>query len=504
VPELLPEPSSLWVASTEGPELPSLEGRHTADVAVVGGGIVGIATAYRLKLAGLRVSVIEADRILSGTTGHTTAKLTAGHGIIYSHLEKHFGEPDAHRYAEASEWGLAEIEQLSRQLDIECDFERRANVVYSEDQRDVDTLKEEAAAAARAGLDASFVETIDLPYPVAGAVQVSGEAQYHPRKFLLGLAARIPGDGSQLYESSRVTGIQDGNPCVVRTDAGRIEAKQVVVATNMSILHRGLLYARAFPKRHYVIAGPAEHLPERMYLSTEPTPHSIRTVPLFGDRVLLVAGESHAVGQKNDTEACYQRLVDWAQERLGLRDVQYRWSAQDWYSADRVPLIGPISASSRRISTATGFGGWGMAPGIAASRILADRILDQENPWASLFSPRRAKLAAAPKLVEKNTKVAIRRTTDMLPLPGGSLKDLAPGQGDVVRHRGKKVAAYRDPAGHVHAVSPKCTHLGCDVEWNGAERSWDCPCHGSRFGTDGSVLNGPATKSLERRDVRET
>jgi glycine/D-amino acid oxidase-like deaminating enzyme/nitrite reductase/ring-hydroxylating ferredoxin subunit len=504
VATLLPEPASIWVSSTEGPELPTLEGRHTADVAVVGGGIVGIATAYRLKEAGLRVSVVEADRILTGTTGHTTAKLTAGHGLIYTHLEKHFGEPDAKRYAEASEWGIAEVERLSTELGIDCDFERRANVVYSEEDGEIETLQEEAAAAERAGLAASFRDTLDLPYPVAGAVQVSGEAQYHPRKLLLELAARLPGDGSQIYESSRVTGIQDGNPCVLKTSAGRIEAKHVVLATNMSILHRGLLYARAFPKRHYVIAGPAEHMPDHMYLSTESSPHSIRTVPLFGERVLLVAGESHSVGEKNDTEACYRRLVDWATARFGLKEVQYRWSAQDWYSADKVPLIGPISPGSRRISTATGFGGWGMAPGIAASRILADRILETKNPWASLYSPRRAKLAAAPKLVEENTKVAIRRTADMLPLPAGSVKDLAPGEGDVVRYHGKKVAAYRDPAGHVHAVSAKCTHLGCDVEWNGAERSWDCPCHGSRFGTDGSVLSGPATKPLERRDVRES
>ena len=499
----LPETASLWVETTQGPELPTLEGRHTADVAIVGGGIVGIATAYRLKRAGLRVCVIEADRILTGTTGHTTAKLTAGHGLIYTHLEKHFGEPDAKRYAEASEWGIAEIERLSTELAIDCDFERRANVVYAEDQSEVETLREEAAASARAGLNASFLEKLDLPYPVAGAAQVSGEAQYHPRKLLFGLAERIPGDGGQLYEGSRVTGIQDGNPCVVKTPAGRIEAKHVVLATNMSILHRGLLYARAFPKRHYVIAGPAEHMPEQMYLSTESTPHSIRTVPLFGERVLLVAGESHPVGEKNDTEACYRSLTDWTTERFGLREVQYRWSAQDWYSADKVPLIGPISPSSRRISTATGFGGWGMAPGIAASRILADRILGEENPWASLYSPRRVKLAAAPKLVGENTKVAIRRTTDMLPA-AGSVKDLAPGEGDVVRHRGRKVAAYRDPSGRVHAVSPKCTHLGCDVEWNAAERSWDCPCHGSRFGTGGEVLNGPATKPLEHKDVRES
>ena len=504
MPAPLPEPSSLWIDSAPGPEFPSLDVRRKVDVAIVGGGIVGIATAHRLKEAGKRVAVLEAGRILEGTTGHTTAKLTAGHGLIYTHLERHFGRDGARRYAEASEWGIAEVDRLSRELDIDCDFERRANVVYTEEEGETQALREEAAAARRAGLETAFVEELDLPYPVAGAVQTSTEAQYHPRKLLLALAARIPGEGSSVHESSRVTSIRDASSCVVRTRDSHVEAKHVIVATNMPVLFRGLHFARSFPKRHYAIAGPAERMPEQMYLSTESSPHSIRTVPHFDERLLLVLGESHPAGKGGDTEKRYGRLSDWAAERFGLRDVRYRWSAQDWYSADRVPLIGPASSWTKRLLVATGFGGWGMAPGIAASRILTDLILGEENPWASLFSPQRAKLAALPKLAIENTKVAIRRTTDMVPRPVGSLKDLSPGEGGIVRAGGRRVAAYRDPAGNVHAVSSRCTHLGCEVAWNPAERSWDCPCHGSRFGTEGSVLNGPATDPLEPREVSES
>jgi Rieske Fe-S protein len=262
-----------------------------------------------------------------------------------------------------------------------------------------------------------------------------------------------------------------------------------------------MYFARAFPKRHYAVAGPAEHLPEGMYISTESSPHSVRTVPLYGERILLVLGESHSVGQERETDECYERLAEWARQRFGMKEIQYRWSAQDWYSADRVPMVGPISPSTRRIFTATGFGGWGMAPGIAAARILADMILGIANPWASLFTPRRAKVSAVPKLAAENAKVAVKRTTDMVPRPVGSIEDLAPGEGGIARLRGRRVAAYRDPSGHVHALSHRCTHLGCEVAWNSAERSWDCPCHGSRFGTDGDVLNGPATKPLDRLDT---
>jgi glycine/D-amino acid oxidase-like deaminating enzyme/nitrite reductase/ring-hydroxylating ferredoxin subunit len=492
---------SLWIDTAAGRRFEPLRGEVEADVAVVGGGIVGVATAHRLKAVGRSVAVVEAGRLLEGTTGHTTAKLTAGHGRIYTYLERQFGRKASRRYAEASEWGIAEVERLSRELNIDCDFERAANVVYSIDPGDIDDLRQEADTARRAGLDAAFTTEIDLPYPVTGAVTVEGEAQFHPRKLLLALADRVTGDGGHVFEASRVTSIRHGDPCEVRTQGGVVRARHVVVATQLPVLYRGLHFARAFPKRHYAIAGPADRMPPGMYISTETPPHSIRTVPADGERLLLVLGESHPTGQEKDTESRFGRVAEWAADRFGLREVRYRWSAQDWYSADRVPLIGPISWWSPRVLAAAGFGGWGMAPGIAASRVLSELILGEESEWASLFSPRRAKLGALPKLGAENAKVGMRWTRDRVPRPARTLADLEPDEGGIVRSGGRRVAAYRDANGTVHAVSPRCTHLGCEVAWNAAERSWDCPCHGSRFGVDGEVLNAPATSPLERVDT---
>ena len=492
---------SLWIDTARGKPFEPLRGEVDVDVAVVGGGIVGVASAHRLKVAGRSVAVVEAGRLLKGTTGHTTAKLTAGHGLIYSYLERHFGKPRARLYAQASEWGIAEVERLATELGIDCDFERAANVVYSEEPGQIDLLRREAAAARRAGLDAAFTTELDLPYPIGGAVRVEQEAQFHPRKLLLPLADRMAGGGSHVFEESRATGIRQGDRCEVRTDAGLVRARHVIVATQLPVLNRGMHFARAFPKRHYAIAGPAERMPRAMYISTESPPHSVRTVPAGGERLLLVLGESHPTGQEGDPEARFGRLVTWAADRFGLREVRYRWSAQDWYSADRVPSIGPISWWSPRVLVATGFGGWGMAPGIAASRILSDLILGNDNDWASLFSPRRVKVAALPKLASENSRVGVRWTRDRIPRPARTPADLEPGEGAIVRSGGRRVAAYRDPSGTVHALSPRCTHLGCEVAWNAAERSWDCPCHGSRFDVDGHVLNAPATSPLERIDT---
>jgi Rieske Fe-S protein len=291
------------------------------------------------------------------------------------------------------------------------------------------------------------------------------------------------------------------------TDRGDITARDVVVATHYPMLDRGLFFARLSPERSYVLACRVEGaLPAEMYISTESAPHSIRSSPLDGEELLLVGGESHKTGQGGDTGERYRRLEAWARERFDVREVVYRWSAQDAMPADGLPYVGLVSLVSRHVWTGTGYRKWGLTNGTAAAMILADAIEGRENPWASTFDSNRFKpLAAGPTLVKENLNVGAHFVGDRLArADADSLEALEPGEGGIVVVDGDRSAAYRDEDGTVHVLSPTCTHLGCLVSWNRAERSWDCPCHGSRFdAVDGHVIQGPAVHDLERRALPE-
>jgi glycine/D-amino acid oxidase-like deaminating enzyme/nitrite reductase/ring-hydroxylating ferredoxin subunit len=382
------------------------------------------------------------------------------------------------------------------ELAIECDFERRPNYTYTESPEEQDRIEEEVSIATRIGLPASFAESTDLPFPVASAVRFSHQAQFHPLRYLLALADRIPGDGSHLFERTWALGVDDGNPCAVRTDRGFVRAVQVIVATHMPFLDRGLFFARVHPERSYVLALKVNgSLPQAMYLSTERPPHSIRAHPFEGGQLLLVGGESHKTGQK-DAVGCYRRLERYARERFDVVGIDYHWATQDNMPVDGMPYVGRLSPFSSRILTATGYKKWGLANGTAAAMMLSDLVLGRRNPWTDVFSSTRIKpLASAPELFKENANVAVQFFGDRL-TRRMSASDPDPGEGKIVRSGLGQAAVYRDESGTLHSVSARCTHLGCIVRWNGAERMWDCPCHGSRFGYDGKVVQGPAVSPL--------
>jgi Rieske Fe-S protein len=288
----------------------------------------------------------------------------------------------------------------------------------------------------------------------------------------------------------------------VRTPGGRITAEHIVVATHFPFPDRSLAFARVHPQRSYAITCRiAGEPPEGMFISAGSPTRSVRAVPAAGEELLLVGGEGHRTGTGGDTTERYRALEDFAREHWEVRSVEHRWSAQDNTSIDDLPLIGPLTPFSDRVLMATGFAKWGMTGGTAAALLLADRVLGRSNPYAALFDPSRLNArAAAAKFVRENAVAGVRFVSDRVTKRGRrDIEDLAPDEGDIVRLRGEKVAGYRDAGGALHAVSPVCTHLACQVNFNRAERSWDCPCHGSRFGVDGSVLQGPSVHPLERK-----
>jgi glycine/D-amino acid oxidase-like deaminating enzyme/nitrite reductase/ring-hydroxylating ferredoxin subunit len=492
---------SYWVESTSSSAYPQLEGGADADVCVVGAGLVGITTAILLQEGGRDVVLVEMDGVVRGVTGYTTAKVTSGHGLIYASLESSHGAETARGYAQANEAGLERVAELVDRYSIDCDFERKANYAYCERPDDVDDIRAEVDAAARAGLDVSLVTETSLPFPVAAAIELRDQAQFHPRKYLLALLDVFTSNGGRVFEKTRATGINEGAPCVVETIGGEVRARHVVLATHYPFVDRALLFPRVHPKRSYVVAGPADRLPEGMFISSTQPTRSVRTIPDGERTLLLVSGEGHSTGQEYETEERYENLNRWGAEHFGLR-TEYRWSTQDGSSLDQLPYVGTIRRGTDDVYTATAFNKWGFTNGTTAAEIISDAILGRTNEWAELFDVHRVTVKqSAEKFVSENTKVAIHFVRDRALHPQRTnVEDLAPGEAGVHRAGTQMIAAYRDEAGVLHQVSAICTHLRCVVSWNPAEKTWDCPCHGSRFDFDGRVIQGPAVHDLERVD----
>jgi glycine/D-amino acid oxidase-like deaminating enzyme/nitrite reductase/ring-hydroxylating ferredoxin subunit len=499
---------SVWLETAQRPPArPALEGDVHADVVVIGGGIVGITSALLLTEAGARVALVEADRLASGVSGHTTAKVTSQHGLIYASLRSGHGAEAARLYGQANEEALAWVAARVERDAIECDFRRQPAYAYVTSRAGRARVKREVEAARAAGLPATLVETTPLPYPVEAAVRFEGQADFHAGRYLLALAARLAAGGCRVLEHTRAVelGTDGAGRCVAKAPGGRVLADRAVVATHYPFLDRSLAFARVHPQRSYAIAcridGP---VPAGMHISAEQPTRSVRGIPLDGEELLLVGGEGHRTGTGGDTEERYERLEAFAREHWAGVDVRYRWSAQDNETIDGLPYVGPLTPRSNRTFMATGFAKWGMTGGTAAALLLADLVLGRQNRYASLYDPWRVRSVASAtrKLISENAVAGTRFVHDRISKPGlRDVAELGPGEADVVRMDGEKVAAYRDEAGALHAVSTRCTHLGCQVNWNSAERSWDCPCHGSRFAPDGSVLQGPAVHALERKPL---
>ena len=486
--------TSVWLDTTSATAYPALDRDLAVDVIVIGGGITGLTVATLLKETGKSVAVLEAKRVVEDVTGHTTAKITALHTLVYDTLIDRFGEDQARLYGQAN---LAALEAIAgRAQAIDCDFERQASYTYAESEAERGRVRREAAAAARLGLPAAYVEQPPLPFPVAGAVRFDHQAQFHPRKYLLALAAALPGEGTYLFEHTPALEVTEGEPCVVTTPHGTVRARDVVIATHYPIHDKAFYFARLSPKRSYVLGVRVEgDLPPGMYIASKEPEHSLRTQPVAGGQLLLVGGEGHKTGQGGDTEARYRRLEEWTRRQFRVASVDYRWSTQDNHTLDGVPYIGHMSPHAHHLYVATGFAGWGMTHSMVAGLLLTDQILGRANPWESLYDPNRFNARSAARFLKENANVAKHFVADRVGLPKPD--DVRPGEGAVVDGPDGKLALYRDEAGTAHAVSAVCTHLGCAVHWNPAEKSWDCPCHGSRFATDGSVLHGPAQKPLE-------
>ncbi len=470
---------SIWT-NCKIPARPRLASDIETDVAVIGGGMAGILIAYQLAQRGIDVVVLEAERIGSGQTAGTTAKITAQHGHVYARLIEQCGNERAEQYALANLAAIEAFESIVERESIPCDFERKPAFLYA--SQGTAALESEVAAAQSLGLPASLSPSGALPFPASGAVRFDGQAQFHPLKFLKAVSAKLT-----VYEHTRVDRVE---PDALYTMDHEIRARHIVFASHYPFVNKpGYYFARIHQERSYILAlEGVEKLPG-IYLGMDADGLSLRT---YG-KTLLLGGENHRSGE--NIPGRYEALRD-AAERLfpGAREVA-RWSAQDCITLDGVPFIGRYAPSRPSWHVATGFMKWGMTGSMVASQILADDICGRRNRNAAVFRPQRFSTAELPQLTREGAQAVKGVVLGVAP-PELSLDALPAGRGGIVDAEGRKLGAYRDHSGAVFFVTTRCPHLGCELSWNQDELSWDCPCHGSRFTYDGRLLSGPAQEGI--------
>jgi glycine/D-amino acid oxidase-like deaminating enzyme/nitrite reductase/ring-hydroxylating ferredoxin subunit len=495
-------PEPYWRSSVSLPTFPKLTADIDAEVAIVGGGITGLTSAYLLAKAGVKVAVIDAGNILNGTTGHTTAKITAQHGLIYDELINTLGFEAAKLYYQANSEALQFMRNLVKEENIDCELTNQDAYVYTNSDEYTSQLQNEYQAYEKLGIESDYTTSIEMPFKIKSAIIMKNQAQFHPLKYLLHLTNKITELGGKIFELTTAIDIENGNePKVLTKNGFSISCRQMIIASHFPFEDKlGFYFARMYASRSYVIAAKTQkEFPGGMYINAEKPTRSLRYTNINGEQLVLFIGENHRTGIGESMIQHYEALEAFAEETFGVKEILYRWSTQDLKTLDKVPYIGRLTENNQNIFVATGFRGWGMTHGTVASLLITDLILGNSNRYEEIYSPQR--FHADPdikKFISYNADVAKHLIKGKLEISSVDPDYLTPDEGSVVMINGQRAGAYKDTEGQLHIVDTTCTHMGCELVWNTGERSWDCPCHGSRFSYLGDVLEGPAEKPLKK------
>lgn len=476
---------SIWSKTCNIEKQPALNGDIEADVAVIGGGMAGILAAYQLEQAGVHTVLLEAERIGGGQTKNTTAKITSQHGMFcHTFIEKK-GKETAKLYVQANQAAVEEYRRIIGKEQIPCDLRVTDSYVYS---RNEEKLKKETESARELGIDASFERQIEIPVPCAGAVRFPGQAEFHPLKFIEGLAGKL-----NIYESTPVKEVERNR---IRTAGGTVLAGKIIFATHFPFVNfPGMYFARTHQERSYVLALEQAGILNGMYIGDGEDKLSFRQY----DRYILLGGQGHRTGE-NREGGRYAKLQEQAKALYPDCRVAAYWSAQDCITADKIPFIGRYAPDRPDWLVASGFQKWGMSSSMISAMLLRDLVCGIDNPYSAVFDPSRFSAEEVPQIM-RDTGMAVKGLTKrFFHIPDETAAALERGHGAIVDTPQGKAGVYKTEEGELFQVDIVCPHLGCELSWNPDEKTWDCPCHGSRFDYKGNLLEGPAQEGIDKEE----
>lgn len=476
------------------------------DVLVVGGGITGITTALNLQTSGKKCVLVEAKNLAFGTTSGTTAHINTILDLTYAEIEKKFGAENTKMVLAAALEAINIVETNVRKYNIDCEFTHRVGYLFSVDDDQTKKLEDAFHASVKAGCDVEYATTIPVPVDFKKALRFERQAQFHPTKYVYALAKAFEEAGGKILQECRVTEVQENEEKILNVDTscGKINSRYLVYATHIPP-GVNLLHFRCAPYRSYAMAlilngGYPEDLAYDLY---DPY-HYYRTQETDGIKYLIAGGEDHRTAEEKDTYQCFERLEEYLRKHFDVKEVAFKWSSQYFESADGLPYIGHLPGNPETVFVATGYGGNGITYSQIAAKILTDLIFTGKSEFQKLFDPLRIKpVAGFANFVKNAADVTGNFISKLLPFEKiEGTGDIKNGEAKVVSYESRSIGLYKDDHGKIHSVNPGCTHIDCTVAWNTAEKTWECPCHGSRFNEDGEMVTAPARKDLEKIDLK--
>lgn len=498
--------NSYWIESVknEKKEFSKFEKDAKADVCIIGGGLTGLTTAYYLSKTNLKVILLEKFRLCEHASGNTTAKITSQHDLFYDYLIQSQGKEKAKQYLEANEEAIKNIENIVKDENIDCDFERADNYVYTLKKEELEKIKKEVEAVQKLGFPAEFTTNSELPFDILGAIKFPKQAKFNPCKYANGLVNAIrKKENVAIFENTKVVDLKEAENSLYKiiTEKGYcITAKHVVIASHYPIINApGYYFLKMYQEMSYLIGVETDKpLFNGMYINSETPTVSFRTAKKDGKDLLLIGGMGHKTGERKDISDSYKNLEAIAKKYYPDCKIPYHWCTEDCISLDKIPYIGEFSSLMPNVYVGTGYKKWGMTTSNVAANIITDKILGKQNPYEEVFTSTRLEPVKNYKELGNLVKeVATSWTVEKLKISEEKLQDLKKGEGGIIELENKKVGAYKDENGKIYIVKPVCSHLGCELTWNNLEKTWDCPCHGSRFDYKGKSIYDPSVKDLK-------